>query len=146
MKTVNSFYPSIFPKPATLLNVTLLRGCFSRVLNCKSGTESRKISQIMKSLHLLSFLFWNVIVLLKRPAAYTNNTAGFHLSKPSVFLSNLCFLNIFRTNLKPVTSFAAQVQRSNFEEKQALFTVFNHFKFFKDVSTLLIFCLNLNRF
>ena len=29
-------------KPATLLKVTLLDGCFSRFLNCTNGTKSRK--------------------------------------------------------------------------------------------------------
>ena len=28
-------------KPATLLNLTLLHGCFSRFLNCTNGTKSR---------------------------------------------------------------------------------------------------------
>ena len=32
-------------KPATLLKVTLLHGCFSRVLNCRNGTKSHKASQ-----------------------------------------------------------------------------------------------------
>ena len=32
-------------KPATLLKVTLLRGCFSRLLNCRNGTKTGKASQ-----------------------------------------------------------------------------------------------------
>ena len=36
----------ILLKPATLLKVTLLHGCFSRFLNCTNGTKSRKASQI----------------------------------------------------------------------------------------------------
>ena len=31
-------------KPATLVKVTLLHGCFSRFLNCTNGTKSRKES------------------------------------------------------------------------------------------------------
>ena len=31
-------------KPATLLKVTLLHGCFSRFLNCTNGTKSCKTS------------------------------------------------------------------------------------------------------
>ena len=31
----------------TLLNVTLLYGCFSRFLNCTNATKSRKVSPIM---------------------------------------------------------------------------------------------------
>ena len=31
-------------KPATLLKVTLLHGCFSRFLNCTNGTKSCKVS------------------------------------------------------------------------------------------------------
>ena len=34
-------------KPGTLLKVTLLRGCFSRFLNCADGTKSQKASQIL---------------------------------------------------------------------------------------------------
>ena len=33
-------------KPATLLKVTLLHGCFSRFLNCTNGTKSRSASHI----------------------------------------------------------------------------------------------------
>ena len=33
-------------KPATLLKVTLLRGCFSRFLNCANGTKSNKASHM----------------------------------------------------------------------------------------------------
>ena len=34
-------------KPATLLKVTLVHGCFSRFLNCTSGIKPRKASQIL---------------------------------------------------------------------------------------------------
>ena len=34
-------------KPATLLKVTLLHGCFSRFLNCTNGTKSRKAPQMI---------------------------------------------------------------------------------------------------
>ena len=37
-------------KPATLLKVTLLHGCFSRFLNCTSGIKSRRASDILKAL------------------------------------------------------------------------------------------------
>ena len=33
-------------KPATLLKVTFLHGCFSYFLNCTNGTKSRKTSQV----------------------------------------------------------------------------------------------------
>ena len=33
-----------FYKPATLLKLTLLHGCFSRFLNCTNGTKSRNAS------------------------------------------------------------------------------------------------------
>ena len=36
-----------FVKNATLLRVTLLRGCFSRFLNCENVTKSRKASPVM---------------------------------------------------------------------------------------------------
>ena len=36
-------------KPATLLKVTLLHGCFSRFLNCANGTKSRNASQMILS-------------------------------------------------------------------------------------------------
>ena len=35
-------------KPATLLKVTLLHGCFSRFLNCANGTKSVKAPQRKK--------------------------------------------------------------------------------------------------
>ena len=41
-------------EPVTLLNVTLLDGCFSRFLNCTNGTKSRKASHIIKSDHGMS--------------------------------------------------------------------------------------------
>ena len=34
-------------KPATLLKVTFLYGCFSRFLNCTNGTKSRKSPHII---------------------------------------------------------------------------------------------------
>ena len=33
-------------KPATLLKLTLLHGCFSRFLNCTNGTKSRNAPHI----------------------------------------------------------------------------------------------------
>ena len=33
-------------KPATLLKVTLVHGCFSRFLNCRNGAKSRNASHI----------------------------------------------------------------------------------------------------
>ena len=33
-------------KPVTLLEITLLHGCFSRFLNCKNGTKLRNASHI----------------------------------------------------------------------------------------------------
>ena len=35
-------------KPATLLKLTLLHGCFSRFLNCTNGTKSRNASHISR--------------------------------------------------------------------------------------------------
>ena len=35
-------------KPETLLKLTLLRGCFSRFLNCTNGTKSRNASHLEK--------------------------------------------------------------------------------------------------
>ena len=40
-------------KPATLLKVTLLHGCFSRFLNCANGTKSRKASHIYILTHTM---------------------------------------------------------------------------------------------
>ena len=42
---------SYMPKPATLLKVALLHGCFSHFLCCVNGTKSCKAS------HILKFLF-----------------------------------------------------------------------------------------
>ena len=47
-------------KPATLLKLALLHGCFSRFLNCTNGTKSRKAShifQLLSSVSLLYFMF-----------------------------------------------------------------------------------------
>ena len=38
-----------YSKPATLLKVILLQGCFSRFLECTNVTKSRKTSQIIKN-------------------------------------------------------------------------------------------------
>ena len=37
---------TILKKPATLLKITLLHGCFSRFLNCTNGTKSYKASYL----------------------------------------------------------------------------------------------------
>ena len=39
-------------KPASLLKVTLLYGCFSRFLNCANGTKSRNALQLITFVHL----------------------------------------------------------------------------------------------
>ena len=39
-------------KPATLLNVTLLHGCFSRFLNCMRGTKSRKAPHVVHEISI----------------------------------------------------------------------------------------------
>ena len=51
-------------KPATLLKVTLLHGCFSRFLNSKNGTKSLNALLIYKmDKHLLYHLmFYNHII------------------------------------------------------------------------------------
>ena len=47
-------------KPATLLKVTVLHGCFSRFLNCTNGTKSRNASQIfIHKLFNISFLLYH---------------------------------------------------------------------------------------
>ena len=60
-------FPNIIPyhiiyvvrwKPATLLILTLLHGCFSRFLNCTSGTKSRNASHIIY--HIIYHLDWFV--------------------------------------------------------------------------------------
>ena len=51
LKIVKNTHGGVLPlvqlqakKPATLLKVTLLHGCFSRFLNCANGNKSRKAS------------------------------------------------------------------------------------------------------
>ena len=47
LKNVENTHGGVLPlKPATLLKVTLLHGCFSRFLNCTNGTISRNPSNI----------------------------------------------------------------------------------------------------
>ena len=57
-------------KPETLIKVTLHHGCFSRFLNCTSGTKSRNASNIWKSV----------------------------ISQPVLTLSRYCWLEILRGN------------------------------------------------
>ena len=40
-------FSKISLKPATLLKLALLHGCFSRFLNCTNGTKSRSASQLL---------------------------------------------------------------------------------------------------
>ena len=57
-------------KPATLLKVTVLHGCFSRFLNCKNGTKSRKTSHMMMTPHMFNLCFHaNNKASIKRPDA-----------------------------------------------------------------------------
>ena len=51
---------SVTFKPATLLKVTLLHGCFSRFLNCSNGTKSPNASQIISE---TQFLFISAIYI-----------------------------------------------------------------------------------
>ena len=44
LKHAKNTHGGVLLKPATLLKVTLLHGCFSRVLNCTNDTKSRKAS------------------------------------------------------------------------------------------------------
>ena len=46
MKSVNISKVAGF-KPATLLKLTLLHGCFSHFLNCTNGTKSRNAPHII---------------------------------------------------------------------------------------------------
>ena len=48
-------------KPATLLKLTLLHGCFSRFWNCANGTKSRNASHIIYKISktLLTYIFWS---------------------------------------------------------------------------------------
>ena len=41
LKSVKNNNGGVLLKPATLLKVTLLHDCFSRLLNCTNGTKSR---------------------------------------------------------------------------------------------------------
>ena len=43
---MNQFTPDTTLKPATLLKVTILNGCFSRFLNSTSGIKLHKVSHI----------------------------------------------------------------------------------------------------
>ena len=43
-------------KPATLLKLTLVHGCFSRFSNCTDGTKSRNAPHILLSVHTASIL------------------------------------------------------------------------------------------
>ena len=53
-------------KPATLLKVTLLHGCFLRFLNCMNGTKSHKAPQIRVSdrVPLIFFSPWQKFELV----------------------------------------------------------------------------------
>ena len=45
-------------KPATLLKLTLLHGCFSRFLNCTNGTKSRNAPHLANLSKLINFYFF----------------------------------------------------------------------------------------
>ena len=49
---------------AILLKVTLLYGCFSRFLNCKNSTKSRKASHYLKKIKLTTCLIYNAVPIL----------------------------------------------------------------------------------
>ena len=53
-------------KPAILLKVTLLHGCFSRFLNCTNGTKSLNASQSGKEIAVQLFLFWKGFFKIKK--------------------------------------------------------------------------------
>ena len=51
LKNVKSNHGGVLPpetcKPATLLNLILLHGCFSRFVNCTNVTKSGKVSHVI---------------------------------------------------------------------------------------------------
>ena len=49
-------------KPAILLKLILLHGCFPRILNCANGTKLRNASQMFSALSLLQVLIKTEIV------------------------------------------------------------------------------------
>ena len=57
----STFSKVVGQKPATLLKVALLHGCFSRFLSCTNGTKSRKTSYIKGLRSLLRYSAFNVL-------------------------------------------------------------------------------------
>ena len=77
-----------FRKPATLLKLTLLRGCFSRFLNCTTGTKSRNASHISNQGFDIFKLFQQLVTL------------NFLMSRIFIFIFyNFQFLTLLEKNL-----------------------------------------------
>ena len=78
-------------KPATLLKLTLLRGCFLRFLNCTNVTEScnvphiRERSIFLKKIRILLLLYSIEIVNLWKTVSIIPVTDIYFYSKAAIF-------------------------------------------------------------
>ena len=86
-------------KPATLLKVTLLHGCFSRFLNRVNGTKSQKASQIscdsksccsQKFFRVLTEVYQHISSVIRRKGKSQNGC--FKKTKQAKFSKKLTFL------------------------------------------------------
>ena len=80
--------------PATLLKVTLIHGSFSRFLNCKNGTKSRKASHIYTRISILNqILHFKAFTLLISRVHNSQISENEH----TLLKSNSLFQNLTRS-------------------------------------------------
>ena len=83
-------------QPATLLNVTLLHGWFSRFLNCKNGTKSRNRSQLYPEIHKVLPLILTKFQVFETSKSHLQNI---HI-QPVHFQANIHLLKVNNRNFR----------------------------------------------
>ena len=93
------FHPWVFHggmlQPATLLKVSLLHGCFSRILNCINGTKSRNASQMIQIFH--GFANFNLLKLFNSFLANVRIFYPLKTAEKQEFF--LCFQEVCNENI-----------------------------------------------
>ena len=82
-------------QPATLLKVSLLHGCFSRILNCINGTKSRNASQMIQIFH--GFANFNLLKLFNSFLANVRIFYPLKTAEKQEFF--LCFQEVWNENI-----------------------------------------------
>ena len=95
-------------KPATLLKLSLLHGCFSGFLNCTNGTKLRNASHIIKS-NRMCYLVYVPQKQLSTAKRYEKRVAGEYLNESKNHLQWLWFEAVTSVN-STTDSFLGNVQ------------------------------------